>query len=125
MFNLFSSKLSQALSRKEVKDLLDKEEAAIVASHSNKLNKLIGESNEELKREREERKKLKDAYLKEASLRKYKKGMESRVNSRSNTIVLQQVAGYALDVLFRKTDDPVFFKYQSKLWRHIQWVMLT
>ena len=67
---------------------------------------------------------MKEAYLAEAKLRKYKFNMETRFNKRDNSKVFTEVASYPMKFLMMRTTDKVLFDYQRKLTKEIQWSLM-
>ena len=62
---------------------------------------------------------MKEAYLAEAKLRKYKSNMETRFNKRDNSKVFTEVASYPMKFLMMRTTDKILFDYQRKLTKEI------
>jgi hypothetical protein len=69
--------------------------------------------------EKKSRIEMKEAYLAEAKLRKYKSNMETRFNKRDNSKVFTEVASYPMKFLMMRTTDKILFDYQRKLTKEI------
>lgn len=125
-------KFGECESRSQRKDRLQREEAEqlnaeqdqLIKEQMSKLQKLIQNQNEGLEEDREHRARLKDAYLKQAQIEKYRHVMRQRQSTTSSMLILQEVGSYSIDFLMMRTDDEVLFKYKRKLQKKMQWILL-
>ena len=81
------------------------------------LKKMVDEQNPEIVKETREFNKMKEAYMKEARLKKYKYNMASRSNTHDQVTIFHALGEYPNSLWLEKCNDKIFYNYKRKLKR--------